>query len=824
MTSGTGTFAQGTCGSVVCFAQGSNYSAIFAFAIYIALVFVLAVLSNRLRQSKSFLSEYFLGSRSLGVWAFALTFAATSASGGSFMGFPSLVYTHGWILALWIAGYMLVPIVAIGLLAKRINQISRKTNAITIPDMMRGRFDSPSIGVVATYFIVFFMVFNLVAQFKAGSKILQTLLSGVPLFESAVAMVGAVTGAIGIGADPAYVLCLLVFGVVVVAYTTYGGFRAVVWTDVLQGFFMVGGVLFMLPVAIWAVGGLGKATEKLSQMKPPQEFRVSIEGATRTLPKNQWLFAPLSGVESGDDESDGDESDGDESNDDQPNDADGKRLFRVKETAEFPGSDRIYVLTVIEVTEIPQKEIPERVSLEPEFADLKLRLIERLSKESVAAGKYVTVPGAKPNSNEAFLPFALAISFYFFWTFSGAGQPSNMVRLMAFKDCTTLKRAIFTVCIYYSLIYFPIVIIFCCAKVLMPGWETDSDRIMPEMASLLTQLIEMPWLAGVLVAAPFAAVMSTMDSFLLMISSSFVRDIYQRRHPEVSESKIKRITYVTTIVVGVGAMVAAINPPRFLQDLIVFYGGRPVHNFPGPRFPLPVLEADQHRGCHGGDGDRILCTRTGVCDRLLGERRIQGLLFMGIRPFCARRVFFVDRLRRFFVGNRSAFAGNGVEILLSQKECEIEPRQQKCSLSLCLQYKLDALASELQQAIHWAPARAIIFYGQGSVLESTPTAGIDAETDASGNQYPCTRWRVRACMNSHSKVNDKTKPCNYVTTSYVTGSGRPILLVRKFPDQVGCLLIGLFIIGPHFINSFPQDLGRNVGGKIFGQFLNQASG
>ena len=81
--------------------SGSN-AAIITFAIYIAGVMVLAWLSHRMLQSKSFLSEYFLGSRSLGVWAFALTFAATSSSGGSFIGFPSLVYTHGWVLALWI--------------------------------------------------------------------------------------------------------------------------------------------------------------------------------------------------------------------------------------------------------------------------------------------------------------------------------------------------------------------------------------------------------------------------------------------------------------------------------------------------------------------------------------------------------------------------------------------------------------------------------------------------------------------------------------------------------------------------------------------------
>ena len=60
--------------------------ALTAFLLYVAGVLVLAVVSNRLLRRRSFLGEYFLGSRSLGMWAFALTFAATSASGGSFTG------------------------------------------------------------------------------------------------------------------------------------------------------------------------------------------------------------------------------------------------------------------------------------------------------------------------------------------------------------------------------------------------------------------------------------------------------------------------------------------------------------------------------------------------------------------------------------------------------------------------------------------------------------------------------------------------------------------------------------------------------------------
>ena len=81
--------------------SGSN-AAIIAFMGYMCIVMFLAWLSSRVAQKSSFLKEYFLGGRNLGVWAFALTFAATSASGGSFIGFPSKVYTHGWSLALWI--------------------------------------------------------------------------------------------------------------------------------------------------------------------------------------------------------------------------------------------------------------------------------------------------------------------------------------------------------------------------------------------------------------------------------------------------------------------------------------------------------------------------------------------------------------------------------------------------------------------------------------------------------------------------------------------------------------------------------------------------
>ncbi len=74
--------------------------AISALLIVIAISVWLGTQAQKAVQKGSFLKGYFLGNRGLGAWALALT--ATVQSGGTFMGYPSFVYTHGWIVALWI--------------------------------------------------------------------------------------------------------------------------------------------------------------------------------------------------------------------------------------------------------------------------------------------------------------------------------------------------------------------------------------------------------------------------------------------------------------------------------------------------------------------------------------------------------------------------------------------------------------------------------------------------------------------------------------------------------------------------------------------------
>jgi Na+/pantothenate symporter len=579
-------------------AAGSN-SALFTFCVYTLAVFGIAWLSNRLLQGKSFMSEYFLGSRSLGVWAFALTFAATSSSGGSFTGFPSKIYTHGWVLALWIGSYMVVPICTMGLMGKRLNQVARISGAITVPDVIRDRFQSKYFGLLAVSLIVFFMSFNLVAQFKAGSLILQTLLADVEMFHTVSAnLFGSLTSSSGFwlfsDVNPGYLLCLFTFGVAVIIYTTYGGFHAVVWTDVMQGVVMVVGVLIMLPLALYQVGklappgssGLEYTTREMAKMTPPQmgtaTLRMSeVDQQDRVLRSDTWI----------------------------PFDGEGgqQRLLRLTNSVTIPKGQT-------EQANVGVLELTTPGDIERKMATLtSAEIVAGLSVENVVTeayaygsssdqkGAYVSGPGPSASDVNGFLPASLAISFFFMWAISGSGQPSNMVRLMAFKDSRTLRLSIFTVAIYYSAIYFPLVIIFCCARLLMPGMEAESDRIMPAMAVFLSENAGVAWLAGLLVAAPFAAVMSTVDSFLLMISSALVRDIYQRNiNPAAEEKAIKRLCYFFTVIIGTAAMIGAINPPQFLQDIIVYVGSGLAASFLAPMIYALYWPRANSQGCMAG--------------------------------------------------------------------------------------------------------------------------------------------------------------------------------------------------------------------------------
>ena len=87
-----------------------------------------------------------------------------------------------------------------------------------------------------------------------------------------------------------------------------------------------------------------------------------------------------------------------------------------------------------------------------------------------------------------------------------------------------------------------------------------------------------PLWAGITIIGPIAATVSTVSSLLLSSSSSIIKDVYMRemekRNVEVSNDKIKRLSMLATIVLGLIVYVVAIAPPSVIWQINMFaFGG-----------------------------------------------------------------------------------------------------------------------------------------------------------------------------------------------------------------------------------------------------------
>ncbi|HLR52331.1 MAG TPA: sodium/pantothenate symporter [Candidatus Avamphibacillus sp.] len=160
-----------------------------------------------------------------------------------------------------------------------------------------------------------------------------------------------------------------------------------------------------------------------------------------------------------------------------------------------------------------------------------------------------------------------------FWILVGVGVvalPQITIRAMSYKNSKSMHRAIIIGTIVVGFIMLNMHLIGVFARPILPGIEVG-DKVMPLIA-----LEVMPaWLAGIVLAAPMAAIMSTVDSLLLLVSSTIVKDVYINYvKPEASNQRIKRLSIGITGVLGVIVFLMALNPPNLIIWLNLFaFGG-----------------------------------------------------------------------------------------------------------------------------------------------------------------------------------------------------------------------------------------------------------
>lgn len=161
-------------------------------------------------------------------------------------------------------------------------------------------------------------------------------------------------------------------------------------------------------------------------------------------------------------------------------------------------------------------------------------------------------------------PFILS-----FWMLVGIGVlglPATAVRCMGFKDSKAMHRAMIIGTPVVGILMLGMHLIGVMGIALSPGIDVG-DKIIPTLAMNNLHNI----LAGVFLAGPLAAIMSSVDSFLILSSAAIIKDIYINYiNKNPSTLKIKRLSLITSISIGILVFVLALNPPKLLVWINLF--------------------------------------------------------------------------------------------------------------------------------------------------------------------------------------------------------------------------------------------------------------
>ena len=405
--------------------------------IYMIVNMVVGLKVSRIEKGQktgSFLQNYFIGGRSMGGLVLAMTLVATYTSASSFLGGPGLAadwgLTQSWVAAIQIGTAFLT----LGVLGKKMAIISRRINAVSITDYFKARYNSPAVVILCGLCLVVFFITQMVAQFIGGATLVETV-TGLPYWAG-----------------------LALFGVIVILYTSIGGFKAVVMTDTLQGIIMTIGTFLLLFFVIKAGGGMGEITAQLNATNPG------------------WNL---------------------------------------------------------------------------------------LGKGPFSEGLSTLSPG-------------YMISFWVLVGVGVLGLPQTAVRGMGFKDTQSMHRAMMYGTVVVGILMIGMHFAGALTLPILPEEGISStDAVIPYVVMEYMPSVA----AGFFLAAPLAAVMSTVSSLLILASATIIKDLYLTyivkadENDEKVNKKVPVYSTLITIVIGVIVFIFALSPPDIIVWINLFAMG-----------------------------------------------------------------------------------------------------------------------------------------------------------------------------------------------------------------------------------------------------------
>jgi SSS family transporter len=177
------------------------------------------------KQNKS-TDDFFRGGQTIPWWAAGCSIFATMLSSLTFTGIPSKSFAQDWVYSI---GNFMIPVVAV-LAVLVVMPFYRRIDATSAYEYLEKRF-SPAVRRFGSASFTLFHVFRM-------------------------AVVMSLTGlALAVATPLTPTQSVLLMGVLSVTYCTMGGIEAVIWTDTIQTFVLLGGGLLALILLLVGVEG-----------------------------------------------------------------------------------------------------------------------------------------------------------------------------------------------------------------------------------------------------------------------------------------------------------------------------------------------------------------------------------------------------------------------------------------------------------------------------------------------------------------------------------------------------------------------------------------
>ncbi|MFZ5433985.1 MAG: sodium:solute symporter [Calditrichota bacterium] len=229
---------------------------------YFLIVLGIGLYFSRRRKNST---EYFLAGRHVGWFAIGASLFATNISSEHFIGLAGSGAATGmavghfeWLacLIVLILGWVFVPFYL-------------KSGVFTMPEFLERRYNSASRWYLTTVSILGYVLTKISVTLFAGGLLLHQVL-GWDMYTSAIVLVIA-TG----------------------IYTIAGGLAAVIYTELVQMFVLIGGALVLTILGMNELGGVGA----LKQSVPPEFFSMFKPMSDPDFPWTGIVFgAPILGI------------------------------------------------------------------------------------------------------------------------------------------------------------------------------------------------------------------------------------------------------------------------------------------------------------------------------------------------------------------------------------------------------------------------------------------------------------------------------------------------------------------------------------------------